>query len=92
MSPRKVLLHPHKAPKAVKQLFDAIDGQDERVELNLYVVGYEEEPDESPADQTPPKVAAEAETSASASAQDKSPTFPGPGEQSESSASESESS
>src|SRR5471032_222479 len=45
MTPGKVLLHPHKAPKAVKRLFDEIEGQEERVELNLYVVGYEPEPE-----------------------------------------------
>jgi succinate dehydrogenase / fumarate reductase iron-sulfur subunit len=45
MTPRNVLGHPHKAPKEVKKLFDTIDGQQERIELNLYVVGYEDEPE-----------------------------------------------
>jgi len=76
MTPGKVLLHPHKAPKAVKRLFDEIEGQEERVELNLYVVGYEPEPEgDGAADREPPP--------------DKSPTFPGPQEGSESSESES---
>jgi succinate dehydrogenase / fumarate reductase, iron-sulfur subunit len=44
MTPRTALGHPHKAPKEVKQLFDEIDGKPERVELNLYVTGYEDEP------------------------------------------------
>ncbi len=47
MTPKKALLHTHKAPPAVKRLFDEIDGRTERVELNLYVSGYEDEPEES---------------------------------------------
>ena len=88
MTPSKVLLHPHKASKEVKKLFDTIDGHAERVELNLYVVGYEDEPDEAPADQSPPTVVGGAE--ATTGPQDKSPTFPGPGEGAQSSSSESE--
>ena len=88
MTPSKVLLHPHKASKEVKKLFDTIDGHAERVELNLYVVGYEDEPDEVPAGQSPPTVVDEAE--ATTGPQDKSPTFPGPGEGAQSSSSESE--
>jgi succinate dehydrogenase / fumarate reductase iron-sulfur subunit len=76
MTPGKVLLHPHKAPKAVKQIFKKIEGQGERFELNLYVVGYEDEPEPSVPDAPPA---------------DKSPTFPGPSEASEP-ATESESS
>ncbi len=45
MTPQKILLHQHKAPKEVKGLFDEIDGRKERIELNLYVTGYEEEED-----------------------------------------------
>ncbi len=45
MTPQKILLHQHKAPQEVKRLFDEIDGRKERVELNLYVTGYEEEED-----------------------------------------------
>src|SRR5207248_3247758 len=60
MTPQKLLLHQHKAPKEVKRLFDEIDGREERVELNLYVTGYEDEPEQAtPADREPP-----AETSA----------------------------
>ncbi len=55
MSPKLALLHTHKAPKEVKRLFEEIEGRDERVELNLYVSGYEDEPEESaPAKQTAP--------------------------------------
>ncbi|MHB8658269.1 MAG: succinate dehydrogenase/fumarate reductase iron-sulfur subunit [Solirubrobacteraceae bacterium] len=45
MTPAKIVLHQHKAPKAVKQLFDEIEGREERIELNLYVTGYEDEPE-----------------------------------------------
>ena len=40
VSPRKVLLHP-KLPdqKQVRRIFTEIEGKDERVELNLYIVG-----------------------------------------------------
>jgi succinate dehydrogenase / fumarate reductase iron-sulfur subunit len=51
VSPTLPLTHPHKAPPEVRKLFDEIDGRKERVELNLYVTGYEEpEPEaEAPA-------------------------------------------
>jgi hypothetical protein len=45
MTPRTALLHPHKAPPEVKKLFDTIDGKQQRYELNLYVSGYEDEPE-----------------------------------------------
>jgi succinate dehydrogenase / fumarate reductase, iron-sulfur subunit len=45
MTPQKLLLHQHKAPPEVKRLFDAIDSKPERNELNLYVSGYEDEPE-----------------------------------------------
>jgi succinate dehydrogenase / fumarate reductase, iron-sulfur subunit len=44
MTPRTALLHPHKASPEVKRLFDKIEGRSERVELNLYVSGYEDDP------------------------------------------------
>jgi succinate dehydrogenase / fumarate reductase iron-sulfur subunit len=43
ITPAKALLHPHKAPKEVKRIFDQIEGRQERYELNLYVSGVEEE-------------------------------------------------
>src|SRR4051812_6039478 len=46
MTPKTALLHPHKAPKEVKQIFDEVDGKEQRLELNLYVTGYEDEPDD----------------------------------------------
>ena len=45
MTPRTALGHPHKAPPEVKKLFDAIDGKAQRYELNLYVSGYEDDPE-----------------------------------------------
>jgi succinate dehydrogenase / fumarate reductase iron-sulfur subunit len=42
VTPRKALLHPHKASKEVKRIFDKVDGRKQRVELNLYIVGYDE--------------------------------------------------
>jgi succinate dehydrogenase / fumarate reductase, iron-sulfur subunit len=47
MTPKTALLHPHKAPPEVKKLFDTIDGKQQRYELNLYVSGYEDEPEPS---------------------------------------------
>ena len=44
MTPKTALLHPHKAPPEVKRIFDQVEGRSERVELNLYVSGYEDEP------------------------------------------------
>jgi succinate dehydrogenase / fumarate reductase, iron-sulfur subunit len=43
MTPKTALLHPHKAPHAVKRIFDTIEGREQRNELNLYVTGYENE-------------------------------------------------
>jgi succinate dehydrogenase / fumarate reductase iron-sulfur subunit len=97
MTVAKVLLHPHKAPKEVKRLFDEIEGQEERVELNLYVVGYEEEPEpegdgaadrEAPPEPSVPAGEPEAPTGPAGAPPDKSPTFRGPEEGSEPSESE----
>jgi succinate dehydrogenase / fumarate reductase iron-sulfur subunit len=43
VTPTKALLHPHKAPKELKRIFDEVDGREQRYELNLYVVGHDEE-------------------------------------------------
>jgi succinate dehydrogenase / fumarate reductase iron-sulfur subunit len=45
MTPKTALLHPHKASPEVKQIFKTVEGRNERIELNLYVSGYEDEPD-----------------------------------------------
>jgi succinate dehydrogenase / fumarate reductase iron-sulfur subunit len=47
MTPQKLLLHQHKAATEVKRLFDKIEGREKRNELNLYVSGYEDEPEET---------------------------------------------
>ena len=44
VTPRKALLHQHKAPKEVKRIFEHVHDKDERYELNLYVVGVEDDP------------------------------------------------
>jgi succinate dehydrogenase / fumarate reductase iron-sulfur subunit len=43
VTPAKALLHPHKAPQEVKRIFRQVEDRTERYELNLYVVGYEDE-------------------------------------------------
>src|SRR4051812_20554456 len=43
VTPRKALGHPHKAPNDVKRIFEQVDAKTDRYELNLYVVGYEDE-------------------------------------------------
>jgi succinate dehydrogenase / fumarate reductase, iron-sulfur subunit len=43
MTPRTMLMHSHKAPKDVKRIFDEVEGEQQRYELNLYVTGYEDE-------------------------------------------------
>jgi succinate dehydrogenase / fumarate reductase iron-sulfur subunit len=45
MTPKTALGHPHKAPPEVRKLFDDIDGRQQRIELNLYVTGYEDAPE-----------------------------------------------
>jgi succinate dehydrogenase / fumarate reductase iron-sulfur subunit len=49
MTPGKILLHPHKAPKPVKEIFKKIEGEPQRYELNLYVTGYDEDNEPAPA-------------------------------------------
>src|SRR5690242_16603899 len=44
VTPRKALLHPHKASKEVKRIFEK--AEEDSVQLNLYVVGYEDEQEE----------------------------------------------
>jgi succinate dehydrogenase / fumarate reductase iron-sulfur subunit len=43
VTPAGALRHKHKAPKEVKRIFEHVHDKDERYELNLYVVGMEEE-------------------------------------------------
>ena len=50
MTPTKALLHPHrKEYKGLRRIFDEIEEKPERVELNLYVTGVEDEPLEAAA-------------------------------------------
>jgi succinate dehydrogenase / fumarate reductase iron-sulfur subunit len=42
VTPARALLHKHKAPKEVKRIFRDVHDREERYELNLYVVGEEE--------------------------------------------------
>ncbi len=45
VTPTKALLHPHrKEYKGLRRIFDAIEDRDQRMELNLYVTGVEDEP------------------------------------------------
>jgi succinate dehydrogenase / fumarate reductase iron-sulfur subunit len=43
VTPKGALVHSHKAPKDVKAIFEAVEGRDDRVELNLYLTGYDED-------------------------------------------------
>jgi succinate dehydrogenase / fumarate reductase iron-sulfur subunit len=52
MTPKTALLHSHKAPKQVKRIFDEVEGREQRNELNLYVSGYEDDPENEPAPET----------------------------------------
>jgi succinate dehydrogenase / fumarate reductase iron-sulfur subunit len=43
ITPAKALLHPHKASKELRAIFDRIESRPERYELNLYVSGTDED-------------------------------------------------
>jgi len=43
ITPAKALLHPHKASKELRAIFDKIESKPERYELNLYVSGTDED-------------------------------------------------
>jgi succinate dehydrogenase / fumarate reductase iron-sulfur subunit len=47
VTPAKALFHPHKASHDVKRIYKQVHGREQRYELNLYVVGREDE-DERP--------------------------------------------
>jgi len=82
MSP-KIALFGHKLAKAdlasLKRINETIEGRKKRDELNLYVTGYEDDPVENGAPETPPAVApsSEPDTEANATA---TPTGDGTGE------------
>jgi succinate dehydrogenase / fumarate reductase iron-sulfur subunit len=53
ITPGKALTHPHRKQfKELKKLFDKIEERDERIELNLYISGYDED-DEGPGQDAP---------------------------------------
>jgi succinate dehydrogenase / fumarate reductase iron-sulfur subunit len=37
------LLHPHKAPKDVKRIFETVEGREQRIEFNPYITGTDED-------------------------------------------------
>jgi succinate dehydrogenase / fumarate reductase iron-sulfur subunit len=81
VTPTKALLHQHKAPKAVKKIFDTVESHSERVELNLYIVGYEDDDthtphSDEPTPAVPPAPEAQPEPKPEPEPGDKSPTFP----------------
>jgi succinate dehydrogenase / fumarate reductase, iron-sulfur subunit len=81
MTPQKLLLHQHKAPPEVKRLFDEIDGRPQRNELNLYVSGYEDEPEEGGKDTTTAADKSQGQPEAAGAAGREPPTEPSaPGE------------
>jgi succinate dehydrogenase / fumarate reductase iron-sulfur subunit len=43
ITPAKALLHPHKASKDVRAIFERIEAEPARYELNLYVTGTDED-------------------------------------------------
>jgi succinate dehydrogenase / fumarate reductase iron-sulfur subunit len=69
MTPSKLLLHSHKAPKDVKRIFEKVEGREDRVELNLYIVGYDEVEEKAAAeDGTAPGSGASSDTKPEADA------------------------
>ena len=43
ITPAKALTHPHKASREVRRIFEHVHEKSERYELNLYIVGEDEE-------------------------------------------------
>jgi len=85
----KIAMFGHKLDKrdlgSLKRIYGEVEGRDRRYELNLYVSGYEDEPEpdrEGAPQRTPPLEPSmpAGEPEAPVSPPDKSPTFPGPGE------------
>jgi succinate dehydrogenase / fumarate reductase, iron-sulfur subunit len=95
MSPR-IALFGHKLPKsdlnALEHIYDTVEGRPERIELNLYVSGYEDDPEPPPSEpgESSASTEGDASTTGDAAPTDKSPTFPGPGEDPSTASSESE--
>ncbi len=51
VTPAGALLHKHKAPKEVKRIFRDVHDRETRLELNLYVTGYEDDEAETTGEQ-----------------------------------------
>ena len=49
ITPAKALLHPHKASKELRAIFEKIESRPKRYELNLYVTGSDEDNEPAPA-------------------------------------------
>jgi succinate dehydrogenase / fumarate reductase iron-sulfur subunit len=64
VTPRKALLHPHKASKTLKRIYDDVDGREQPYELNLYISGYDEEPAREPTERAAPAAGGEGEPAA----------------------------
>jgi succinate dehydrogenase / fumarate reductase iron-sulfur subunit len=92
----KIAMFGHKLGKrdldAVKRIYTTVEGRQQRDELNLYVSGYEDEPDSSTTATATATATAEggSKRGSEQSPTDKSPTFPEPGQGSSDSSSESE--
>ena len=94
MSP-KIAMFGHKLPKAdldaVKRIYDEVEGRDQRDELNLYVTGYEDDPEDAPIAALDP-VGRPRGARVTAQRARQVTHLPGPGEASETEPSESENS
>jgi succinate dehydrogenase / fumarate reductase, iron-sulfur subunit len=80
--------------KDVQKIYSKVEGRPQRIELNLYVSGYEDDDEPPPGEPgaSSTSTAGDAQTAGVAAAPaDKSPTFPGPGEAASTESSESES-
>ena len=64
VTPKKALLHQHKADKAVKRIFERVHDEKERYELNLYVVGYEDDEGNDAAGDAPGAAGGETQSAA----------------------------
>ncbi len=48
VTPQKALLHSHKAPEGVKEIFESVESRDGGIEFNLYIEGTDEDNAEPP--------------------------------------------
>jgi succinate dehydrogenase / fumarate reductase iron-sulfur subunit len=76
VTPAKALWHQHKAPPAVRRIFERVATQKQRYELNLYITGYEDDPTHAPRSDEPTPLAPA--TPEPPHTPDKSSTLPDP--------------